>query len=220
MEADGRARPDRSHVALRIRRLGDERARRCGRLPGARARTRTVAALRERGDGRGGVAPRGERRAEAVVDRAHRVGRCDRHVGLVGAGERIRRPRRADARAGRRRRLRARRSEGARSVRAGCNRDDRVGPHRRCRRRRRPVPRRPVHGRRDDATASHPRVRFSVRSHAVGGARAGFGAHRRREDGLGDLARDDARRNHHAGGPGGRRRAIRARDHRAVRQGP
>ena len=45
-------------VPARVRRLGDEPARRRGRLHGARPRARAVAALRERGDERGRAAAR------------------------------------------------------------------------------------------------------------------------------------------------------------------
>ncbi len=48
----GDARPDRADDPDRVRRLGDDAARRRGRLRGARPRARAVAALRERGDER------------------------------------------------------------------------------------------------------------------------------------------------------------------------
>ena len=120
-------------------------------------------------------------------------------------------PRGVQARAdGRRRRVRARRREVARAVRVVGDRGRRARTHGRCRVRRRPLPRRLGHAGRDDGPAAHDRVRHPIRGDLLGRAGPGVGADRRRRIRLGDLARDDARRNHPAR-RAGRRRGARTR---------
>ena len=157
----------------RVRRLGDERARRRGRLHGARARARAVAALRERGDG-----------ARACCCAAGTDEQKQAWLPRIASGDAIVTtawlepgngfgPRGVQAtRDRRRRRLRARRREVARAVRAGGDRAARARPHRRRRRRRRPVPRRPDGGgRRRCSSSSRSRPTRSTRSTLVGRAR-------------------------------------------------
>ena len=112
--------------------------------------------------GAGRAAPRRERRAEAGVAAADRVGRRDLLDRVARARQRIRCRGRAGDRASRRRRLRARRHEVARPVR------ERRAPARRPRTRRsdgrgRPVPRRPGQCRRVTHAADDDRVRHAVR---------------------------------------------------------
>ena len=198
-------------------------ARRRGRLHGARARARAVAALRERGHERGRAAARraptsrsrsgcrGSSRGDAIVTTG--VARAAATASARGACRR-----RATRR---RRRLRARRREVARAVRVGgrprssCSRAPATATTTStCSSSTRRA------GRHADAAADDRRPTRSTRSTLDGvrvPASARIGARRL---GLGDVARHDARRHRAARGAGGRRRAVRARHHRAVREGP
>ena len=177
----------------------------------------------ERGHGRGRAAARRDRRAEAGVAAARScpATRSSRPAWLE-PGQRLRRARRADAAPRRRRRLRARRRQVARAVRAGGDRDRSCWPAPAT-----PTPTstcsssiRPRPGVTLEQQLTH-RVGHPVRGDAGGRARAGRGAHRRARvrvgprgtttmlDGIIMLAAQ-----------ADRRRPVRARHHRAVRQGP
>ena len=196
-------------------------ARGRGRLHGARARARAVAALRERGDGRGRVAAGGHRRAEAGVAAAHRRRRRDPHDRVARAAATASAPRAC------RRRATADGDEfvldgvkwhvpfasAATAIvvlaRTGDGDDDvdlfLVDPAAAG-----------VTMEQQLTIASDTQYEVDARGVRVP-ASARIGA---RRFGLGDVARHDARRDRAARGAGGRRRALRARHHRAVRQGP
>ena len=170
----------------------------------------------------GGVLARaGDRRAEGRVAAADRRGRRDPHPGVARARRRLRPRGRAAARRGRRRRLRARRASSAT-----------------CRSRRRPtallVLARTGDGDATSTCSSSIRARRASRctqqitiasdTPVPGRPRRrrvpAPARDRRRRRGWATWNDDDARRHHPARRAGDGRRALRARHHRAVRQGP
>ena len=144
LEAARRPRPARAHDLRGVRRLGHDDARRGGRLRGARARARAVAALRQLGAERGRARAGGERRATPRVAAAHRRRRRDPHARLARARPRLRPARRATARRGRRRRVRADGHQAARALRRGGRRATSCSRAPAPPSRHRPLPRRPA----------------------------------------------------------------------------